>query len=239
VNLLELSQNELSQGWHVQGDNLHCNYCPFSLAQSEPAAKPHLATHLLTVHQSNLQALLDLDIKYNNLTAKQKELLVAFASGKKDQVIAEETGTADSTVRHQKFTFREKAKQAKYYLAVYENAFKTSHATEKLLPVPLRAGNVDDRFAITEEEYQHVLNNYFDFSSECPKLIKWPKQQKTIVALLHRVIEEINVGASYNEKQITTLLRQIYLDPVMLRRYLIEYGFLSRTNDGSRYWRET
>ncbi len=35
------------------------------------------------------------------------------------------------------------------------------------------------------------------------------------------------------------ILKPIYHDYVMIRRYLIEYGFLDRHRDGSAYWVKT
>jgi hypothetical protein len=40
----------------------------------------------------------------------------------------------------------------------------------------------------------------------------------------------------YAEKEINEILKAIYEDYVMLRRYLIEYGFIDRKSDGSEYW---
>jgi hypothetical protein len=40
----------------------------------------------------------------------------------------------------------------------------------------------------------------------------------------------------YEEKEINQILGAVYHDHVLLRRYLIEYGFLDRKPDGSQYW---
>lgn len=66
MNLLELSLNELKQGYHEQNQQLHCNYCDcvFPLMQKE---SPELmAAHLKTLHGPNHLQLIQLDSKYNN-----------------------------------------------------------------------------------------------------------------------------------------------------------------------------
>ena len=40
----------------------------------------------------------------------------------------------------------------------------------------------------------------------------------------------------YTEKELNTILVESFDDYVTIRRYLIEYGFLDRKKDGSRYW---
>lgn len=237
MNLLELSLNELKQGYHEQNQQLHCNYCDcvFPLMQKE---SPELmAAHLKTLHGPNYLQLIQLDSKYNTLTEKQRALLVVFSSGAKDKAIATEMGVSPATIRHQRFTFREKAKQAKLYLATYEMCFDQTEVS--LLAVPERAMDVDvdARFAITEEEYTATVKRYFDFSNDRLELRRWPKQQKVIITLLHRVIEEFQHNKHYTDKETTALLKDIYFDYVILRRYLIEYGFLDRTADGRTYWR--
>ncbi len=52
------------------------------------------------------------DSRYLALTDTQKKLLTLFAAGLPDSEVARRTGVSPSTVRHQRFSFREKAKQA-------------------------------------------------------------------------------------------------------------------------------
>ena len=72
--------------------------------------------------------LLNTESRYNTLTQNQKTLLSRLAQGWSDQEIAKEAGVSVSTVRHQKFVFREKAKQARVYLALYECAEQLAEA---------------------------------------------------------------------------------------------------------------
>ncbi|MNW69193.1 hypothetical protein D3C74_481460 [compost metagenome] len=40
----------------------------------------------------------------------------------------------------------------------------------------------------------------------------------------------------YSEKEVNEILRTVDSDYATLRRYLIEYGFIDRKDDGSLYW---
>ncbi|MBV7389433.1 DUF2087 domain-containing protein [Enterococcus sp. ALS3] len=242
MDITNLSLEAIKQGWHLADNKYHCNYCDAVFAEEEIfqigekffSAEQAVIQHLIKNHAGKTNPLIHLDSKYNTLTDKQKDLLTAFASGKKDAEIAELFKVSPSTIRHQKFTFRQKAKQAKLYLATFENVFQK----DDYLPIPLKATDVDDRFAITEEEYTALIKKYFDFSKGV-QLKQLPKGQKKIIAILNRVIEEIPTETMLTEKELNQYLTEIYFDYVTLRRYLIDYGFLSRTTDGKKYWRES
>lgn len=113
----------------------------------------------------------------------------------------------------------------------------TEDPAERFLPIPTRAANVDDRFAITEKEYTDTIQAYFDFTDGLV-LKRLPRKQKRIIAVLNRIKAEIDGEKTYTEKEITALLQTIYYDPVTLRRYLYDYGYISRTKDGTKYWLE-
>ncbi|MHC5251891.1 DUF2087 domain-containing protein [Listeria kieliensis] len=237
--------SEVKQGFYHQKNQLICNYCEekfkegqiYSFSGKFYEAEQAMIEHILEVHGGNARMLREEPGKYNTLTEKQKRLLQAFKSGKKDIQIATEFGLSASTVRHQKYTFREKAKQAKLYLAQYENTFGMEEEKSSFFLIPSKARNLDDRFMITEEESAKTLKTYFDFN-EGLVLQRWPKKQKKIIIILNRIKEELTPHKIYSEKEITQLLNRIYFDPATLRRYLFDYGFISRTPDGKQYWLE-
>ncbi|MDF5725661.1 MAG: DUF2087 domain-containing protein [Rhizonema sp. PD37] len=49
---------------------------------------------------------------------------------------------------------------------------------------------------------------------------------------------KFEVGITYTEKEVNTLLNQHHLfgDPALLRRELFENGLIDRKRDGSAYW---
>ncbi len=65
----------------------------------------------------------------------------------------------------------------------------------------------------------------------------FPSKEKKKIVLLRKISEHFKVGTQYSEKEVNRILERIYEDHVLLRRYLIEYGFLDRTRNGSIYIR--
>ncbi|MMZ69439.1 hypothetical protein D1872_322810 [compost metagenome] len=49
-------------------------------------------------------------------------------------------------------------------------------------------------------------------------------------------MKRFDTHKKYTEKEVNGILRTADTDYVTLRRYLIEYGFLDRKDDGSMYW---
>ncbi len=220
-----------------------CNYCEkaFHSGQVFPMNNNHYlpehATqkHIETEHSGNLSQLLNSDTKYNTLTDNQKELLTLFNSGMPDGDIAKKLGVSASTIRHQKFTFREKAKQAKLYLAIFENVFDDKPANEEaIVTIHNQAMYYDDRYVITEQEKSHVLENFFE-STNPLKLKIFSAKEKNKVVILSKIAEQFEQGRQYSEKEVNTILKSIYDDSTTIRRYLIMYGFMDRANDGSSY----
>lgn len=116
MDLLAMTLAELKQGWHVETDDYCCNCCNYRCRLLSD-----IQQHVADQHQG--ADLVHNTTRYNTLTDKQQRLFTLFAAGKRDKEIAEELQLSPSTIRHQKFTFRERAKQAKYYLATFEKTF--------------------------------------------------------------------------------------------------------------------
>jgi DNA-binding CsgD family transcriptional regulator len=221
-----------------------CNYCekPFQTGQvfliDEHFFDPEhaAAKHVQLEHDGNFGQLLHSDTKYNTLTDVQKELLALFHSGMPDSDIAKQLGVSASTVRHQKFTFREKAKQAKLYLAVYEQVFDKKTSDENAIAsIHNTATMVDDRYLTTEKEKAHILRTAFESLSPL-RLKDFSAKAKKKVVILARITEEFQIGRRYSEKEVTETLKPIFDDHAVLRRYLVDYGFMDRTSDGKEYW---
>ncbi|WP_225417968.1 DUF2087 domain-containing protein [Levilactobacillus huananensis] len=244
MNLADLTVTEIEQGWHETAEAYICNTCKAMFAKDQvfpedtkfyPAATM-IQRHLAANHPNAVTDLIQIDNKYNTLTTKQRDLLLAFAQGHKDAAVAEEMGVAAATVRHQKFTFREKAKQARLYLAIYDQVFNQPAPVDHLVTFPDQPGQKDDRFTMTTAEYDELVAKYF--TSITPlTLTRWPRHQKAILAILKRVSESLPMTQHLSEMELTAKLKPIYADFPLLRRYLVDYGFLKRTASGSEYWR--
>lgn len=247
MNYEKLTLDELQQGyWYSQEQESYiCNYCEknfqkgiiFPMGEFLLEAERAVSTHIEKEHGGNFSSLIHSDSKYNSLTKNQMEILSHFQSGMSDKDIAKKFGIAEATIRRQRFTFREKAKQAKLYLAIYNQVFegKPLPVENAIIPIHNTARQVDDRFVITEQEKQYVLETCF--LSQKPLVLKnFSRKEKKKVVILMRIADEFEPGRQYSEKEINGIIEPIYSDFVTIRRYLIEYGFLSRTNDGSKYW---
>lgn len=203
---------------------------------AEAAAKRHVKT----AHGGALASLLSSDSRYLTLTDHQKTLLRLFAEGFSDAEIAEELKLSAATVRHQRFVFREKAKSAKMLLAVWELASAglsegRRSKKEQLIPIHGGAKMTDERYEITEAETEKILSSVFS-SLDPLKLRIFSKKEKKKIVILRKIAEQFRPETDYTEKQVNAVLADIYDDYVTIRRYLIEYGFMDRTRDGSRYW---
>lgn len=246
MDFSSLSLAELKAGYRfAEQENMYiCIHCDlrfqigqiFSIDDHFYDAEHAVAKHIEAEHSGNFELLLHSTTKYNTLTDVQKRLLSLFYSGKSDRDIAKELSLSDSTVRHQKFTFREKAKQAKLYLALYEQAFEKKNADEnEIVPIHNSATMVDERYVTTEKERTRILNTAFESLSPLKLKEFSPKAKKQII-ILARIAEEFEAGKKYSEQEVTELLKNIYCDHVALRRSLVDYGFLDRTSKGDAYW---
>jgi len=221
-----------------------CNYCGdiFREGQIYPSGKNLLVAeraiddHIVTGHGGNFEQLINSDTKYNALTENQKELLSFFYANVPDNEIANKLGVSASTVRRQKFAFREKAKQAKLFLAAFELAFESAPKNdESIVPIHNNAKYYDDRYVITEKEKEHILQTSFE-SLDPLKLKTFSSKEKKKVVILAKIAELFESGKNYSEKEVNQILKPVYEDYALIRRYLIMYGFMDREGDGSRYW---
>ncbi len=96
---------------------------------------------------------------------------------------------------------------------------------------------VDARYEITQQEEQKILSTVFA-SMQPLRLKTFPPKEKKKMVILRTIAKEFEEGIRYSEVQVNEILKDIYPDYVTLRRYLIEYGYLERTRDGSAYWKK-
>lgn len=194
--------------------------------------------HVEAEHGSMFEVLLALDKKATGLTDVQKTMLRYFRQGLPDNEIVRELGGSASTVRNHRFALRERAKQAKLFVAAMELAEEKADRRGRFVPVHAAATMTDDRYAMTEREQEETIRAYFPEGPDGP-LAEFPRKEKRKLAILRHLIGSFEPGRKYAEKEVNEVLKRRFGDYVMLRRYLIEYGFMDREPDGSRYWVET
>ncbi|KZE15747.1 DUF2087 domain-containing protein [Priestia aryabhattai] len=89
-----------------------------------------------------------------------------------------------------------------------------------------------DKYQISEEEIKKVLNIYFKEE----RLIQIPKKEKKRVVILLYISRKFQKNTYYTEKEVNEILKDVFEDFVMIRRYLIDYKLLNRNKEGTKYW---
>ena len=233
--------DELKKGYIDEQDSYLCLLCGEQIEKgiiypqdgTLYEAEKFMQRHIKDAHQSVFHYLLSLDKKMTGLTEHQTKLLELFYHGKSDEEvkIALAIGSA-STIRHHRFALKEKERQARNFLAIMELMKEKDNHAPSFVPVHKTATMVDDRYNITEEEQESITAKYFKDGV----LSKFPIKQKQKLIVLREISKYLEEQESYSEKELNQLLKTIYDDYVLIRRYLIEYGFLDRKADGSLYW---
>lgn len=233
----QASLSELKQGYVCSAppERFTCLCCGFQTETGRiyPCdaglfdAQTTMRIHIREKHESPLQFLLQLDKRWTGLTELQTRLIGLFASGVSDQEIATTLNSGSlSTLRNHRFLLREKQKQAKVFLAIGE--LMQELAGQNNLPT---TSNVD---SASDAETQKILQTYFPQGTAGP-LSAFPSREKRRLILLKQIATRFAPERIYSEKEVNVILGEVYSDHVLLRRLLIDYGFLSRRPDGSEY----
>lgn len=190
--------NDFKRGyiWEAKKARFLCLICGGCITENEENISNHMAEH-----GTPIQRLLLLDKKYTGLTEIQKEFLEMVSKQYNDKEIALKLGCAESTVRNMRFALRERARQARAFLAVIE---------------------------LAEEKMPKISNS---------KLRIFPIREAKRKALLPRFADLFEPNRDYTEIEVKKIIKTIYDDDATIRRYLVDYKYLSRTADGSRYYK--
>lgn len=242
INDFNIGVHELKQGYTQADDSFQCLFCNqqyFSgdiyafgsrLVDARTAAK----LHVQETHGSVFDALIARGKKATGLSQVQSDILSCFYKGIPDKEIAQATNTAPSTIRYQRFHLREKARQAKAFLALFE-LMEAQAKYEPKSEIHRGATMVDQRYLVTEEEAQKIIDSFF--TSTDPLVLKtFSSKEKKKLVILRTIARQFEKDIQYPEKEVNRILKSIYPDYATLRRYLIEYGFLDRTPNCESYW---
>jgi hypothetical protein len=240
MDIKKLSIKQLQVGYNKLEDKYHCIFCSYTTNAGEVYPyKEHFYTaikrmqlHIEEDHQGVFISLLDLPKKQNTLTDSQKKLLMLMYQQLSDKEVAKQLQLSESTIRHQRFILREKALQAKVFLSLYEQLDMKKEID--ILEIHQHATQVDERYMATKEDEEKVCKDFL-LSKEPLVLKSIPKKEKYKIIILRLLVQNIMFDKEYSESEINDILRVSYADYVSLRRYLIEYGFLERNDDGTRY----
>ncbi|MEH7523135.1 DUF2087 domain-containing protein [Bacillus sp. JJ1503] len=238
------SLEELKRGYIQEKDFYTCLLCGekiekgivYSHENTLYEAERYMRIHIKRTHQSVFEYLIGMDKKLTGLTDHQNELLQLFHQGKSDKEVQHEMGIGStSTIRHHRFALKEKERQAKVFLTMMELLKDKDEYAPTFIAPHKTAKMVDERYAITKEEQEKIIMKFFtEGPNRCLK--KFPPKEKQRLIVLREIAAQIEDERIYDEKELNQILNAIYEDHVMIRRYLIEYGFLDRKPDGSQYW---
>jgi len=199
-------------------------------------AEKFMQHHIAVTHQSVFHYLNGLNKKLTGLTEHQSHILRLFYEGKSDQEIKEELAIGSATtIRHHRFALKEKERQAKTFLAMMELLKEHDQKEEPFVAIHKTATMVDDRYNITVTEEQQLLAKYFPHGIG-QALVRFPKREKHKIVVLRAITKLLDESKQYTEKELNAIIQPIYEDYVQIRRYLIQYGFMDRQDDGSAYW---
>ena len=85
-----------------------------------------------------------------------------------------------------------------------------------------------------QESVRKVLKTYLNADGT---IKQFPQEGKKMLIILNFVLDAFSFDTNYTEKEVNTILRRFHVDTATLRRNLVDYGFLDRESDGTRYWR--
>lgn len=202
------------------------------LMEAEMAAKVHISK----IHGSVFNYLITLNKKYTGLSDIQSKLLENFYKGYSDNEIVKMGGEGSaSTIRNHRFKLKEKEKQAKTFLALMTLLSKdhiNDASDKKLVEIHRRATMVDERYVITEKERENIIKNHIKNN----RIVNIPRAEKKKIVILQYLMQRFENNKKYSETEVNEIIKQMHEDFAALRRYLIQYGFMAREDDGSSYW---
>ncbi len=93
---------------------------------------------------------------------------------------------------------------------------------------------IKDKYEIDEKTKEKVLKSYFDKDSGRLKTL--PNKEKKKVIVLQKIFENFESNRKYSEKEVNEIVSGFYDDIFIIRRLLVDYGFMRRTQDCREYW---
>jgi hypothetical protein len=244
--LWNASVNDIVKGYEESSDAYLCLFCErkfekgliFTLKDTLYDAYGAVNEHCKAEHGFTVDYLLSQELSLIGISEVQQQILKLMSEGKDDKTISSIVGIALSTVRNHRFKLREKEKQAKLFLALMQSLEdKTSRSINQsdagvIEEIHQSATMIDDRYNITDDERNKVIKAHMN---ENGALIQFPAKEKKKIIILREIMKNFKHNQNYHEKDINRTLERIYSDYAALRRALIEYGFLERSDDGSVY----
>ncbi|HCW54537.1 MAG TPA: transcriptional regulator [Clostridium sp.] len=238
---------ELINGYVEKDESYECIFCGEEFTKGRIyeinsiffEAQKTAKIHIEKKHGSSLEYILGMNNSFTGISDVQRELLKMMAYGLSDKEIAGKLNIAKSTIRNHRFKLREKEKQARLLLAIMEMIFgKEKRKINMLEDTSLcdahkTATTIDDRYNITTKERETVLKNYMNSDGS---IKSYPAKEKKKIIILSEIIKKFSRDKQYNEKEVNEIIKLVYEDYATIRRALVEYGFIYRSDDCTNYW---
>ncbi len=242
-----VTPQQLKEGYTSTTSTFECIFCDESFRKGHiyPFGKDMvdaelaMKNHIISEHGSAFHALLALGKKTTGLSDIQRTLLSHFFDGVSDKEIQPLAGGVSlSTIRNHRFVLREKARQARVFLALMELMESGEQDPgSRFIEIPGRKSADDERFAITRAEFTKIIKANFPDGPD-GMLARIPKKQKHKVAILIQILKRFDAARRYNQSEVNDILATAFDDYTTLCRYMVDYGFMGRTRDGAEYWLE-
>lgn len=240
------SVEEIVIGYKESKDSYLCTICGmefekgsiFTLKDKMYDAYGAVMEHHKVEHGLTVDYLLSRESSLIGVSEVQQQILRLMSEGKDDKTIAQIVGIATSTVRNHRFKLREKEKQARLFLALMKSLEEKSKRSisqadsGKIEEIHPSATMIDARYNITEEDTEKTIKTYMN---ESGALNQFPAREKKKIILLREIMKNFKQHQEYQEEEVNKILERIYSDYATLRRALIEYGFMERSEDCSVY----
>lgn len=243
----DFSLEEIVSGYADKEGSYECVMCGksyqkgkiYTFAEELLDAYGSILAHIHSEHSTTADFLLGQSNELTGISDVQQHVLQLISEGKSDKEIAAIVGIASSTVRNHRFKFREKEKQAKLFLSLMQSLAQKQQSNiafcdqGNMIDIHASATMIDDRYAITQKEYDKTVKTYMD---DCGALKQFPAKEKNKIIVLCEIMKCFKKGQVYSETEINRILKRIFEeDYVTIRRALIEYGFMDRSDDCKVY----
>ncbi|HEY9062755.1 MAG TPA: DUF2087 domain-containing protein [Pseudobacteroides sp.] len=236
--------SDIKRGYADESDKYVCLICGESIEKGLVYSKgnifyeaeKYMKLHIESSHGSVFEYLIDLDKSLNGLSPHQSKLLKLFYQGMGDEEVKNEMGIgSSSTIRNHRFVLREKERQAKIFLVLMELLKEGSSKTYNNVKRQTAPKAGSGRHIATQQEKDKIIEKYFPEGIDGP-LKTFDMKEKSRIVVLEQLAARFDKENVYSEKEVNEILKGASEDFVTLRRYLIEYGFMDRKQDGSQYW---
>lgn len=64
----------------------------------------------------------------------------------------------------------------------------------------------------------------------------YPAKEKKKIIILAEIIKKFSKDKKYSEKEVNEIIKTFHDDYATIRRALVEYGFIHRSDDCISYW---